>query len=70
MEKHNFNPHKTRGDFDYDRNGKAVVKKGENPGEFMDRRGSNVTQRGYLVDDEGNMVDHYGRKKFDKSQLT
>jgi hypothetical protein len=29
-----------------------------------------VSQRGYLVDEAGNMVDHYGRKKFDKSQMT
>lgn len=27
VEKHNFNPHLTRGDFDYDRNGKPIVKK-------------------------------------------
>lgn len=27
IEKHNFNPHQIRGDFEYDRNGKAVVNK-------------------------------------------
>lgn len=26
VEKHNFNPHLIRGDFDYDRNGKPVIK--------------------------------------------
>jgi hypothetical protein len=30
LEKHNFNPHQTRGDFDYDRNGKPVVKNNAN----------------------------------------
>lgn len=25
VEKHNFNPHLVRGDFDFDRNGKAIV---------------------------------------------
>jgi len=30
VEKHNFNPHRSRGDFDHDRNGKAVVKKNNN----------------------------------------
>jgi hypothetical protein len=25
VEKHNFNPHEVRGDFGYDRNGKAVI---------------------------------------------
>ena len=27
VEKHNFNPHEVRGDFDFDRNGKARVLK-------------------------------------------
>jgi len=27
VEKHNFNPHQTRGDFDFDRNGKAIISK-------------------------------------------
>ena len=27
FEKHNFNPHKVRGDFDYDKNGKPIIKK-------------------------------------------
>lgn len=27
VEKHNFNPHRSRGDFDYDRNGKPIIKK-------------------------------------------
>lgn len=25
IEKHNFNPHEVRGEFNYDRNGKAIV---------------------------------------------
>lgn len=29
IEKHNFNPHLVRGDFDYDRNDKAIVKEGD-----------------------------------------
>lgn len=29
VEKHNFNPHEIRGDFEYDRNGRAVVEKSE-----------------------------------------
>ena len=51
VEKHNFNPHETRGDFDYDRNGKPVVNKGTSGSNtFMDKRGSVVSNRGYLVD--------------------
>ena len=67
VEKHNFNPHLTRGDFDYDRNGKPVVKKSSPPGTFADKRGSTVSQRGYRIDDDGNMIDNFGRKKFDKA---
>lgn len=70
VEKHNFNPHEVRGDFDYDRNNKAIVK--PNPdqrGAFIDRRGSNVSQRGYRVDVKGNMIDNNNRKKFDAAHM-
>jgi hypothetical protein len=70
VEKHNFNPHLTRGDFDYDRNGKPIVKKGSTPNSFIDKRGSNVSQRGYRVDDDSNMIDNFDRKKFDNAQMT
>jgi hypothetical protein len=66
VEKHNFNPHLTRGEFDYDRNGKAIVKKGSTPSGYMDKRGSNVSQRGYRMNDENSMIDNFGRKKFSK----
>jgi hypothetical protein len=43
VEKHNFNPHLVRGDFDYDRNDKAIVpvdkeKKGSIMGRSPDRK--------------------------------
>jgi len=37
---------------------------------FVDRRGTEVTTRGYRLDKDGNIIDNQGRKKFDKSQLT
>jgi hypothetical protein len=40
------------------------------PGKFVDNRGSNVNQKGYRVDDDGNMIDNYDRKKLDKAQMT
>ena len=41
VEKHNFNPHEVRGDFDFDRNGKArVLKTAEGAGD-----GSNQNNR-------------------------
>ena len=68
IEKHNFNPHEVRGDFNYDRNGKPIVtKKGSG---FVDKRNSDVSSRGYRVDSAGHMIDNNGRKKFDRSQMT
>lgn len=69
VEKHNFNPHHTRGDFDYDRNGKPIVKKNSN-GQFVDKRGNVVSSRGYRIDQEGNMIDNKGRMKFHHSHMT
>lgn len=66
VEKHNFNPHLTRGDFDYDRNGKPIVKKNAN-GQFVDKRGNIVSSRGYRIDEQGNMIDNKGRMKFHHS---
>ena len=100
VEKHNFNPHLIRGDFDHDRNGRAIVTPGKgtvsgtSPGkssrkagspqrgagskgspsragpEFADKRGSKVSSRGYRIDEDGHLVDAYGRKKFDKAHMT
>lgn len=69
VEKHNFNPHQTRGDFDYDRNGKPVVKKNSN-GQFVDKRGSVVSSRGYRIDENGNMIDNKSRQKFNAAHMT
>jgi hypothetical protein len=66
VEKHNFNPHAVRGDFNYDRNGKPVVGK-DGSGGFKDKRGSAVSSRGYRIDSNGDMLDNHGRKKFDKA---
>lgn len=52
VEKHNFNPHEVRGDFEYDRNGKARVNQNpEQRGAFVDKRGSHVSNRGYRLDE-------------------
>ena len=69
VEKHNFNPHTIRGEFDYDRNGKAIVKKNER-GTFTDKRGSLVSERGYRIDGAGHVIDNNGRKKLDKNHTT
>jgi len=69
LEKHNFNPHAVRGEFDFDRNGKAVVVKNKD-GSFSDKRGSKVSSRGYRLGSDGSVVDNNGRKKFDKAHMT
>jgi hypothetical protein len=69
VEKHNFNPILCRGDFDYDRNGRAMILK-DAKGGYVDRRGNRVSQRGFRIDADGNMIDNHGRKKFDRSQMT
>jgi len=71
VEKHNFNPHEIRGDFDYDRNGKPVLKK-NSKGDFIDKRGSRVSSRGFRLDTAGtgSFIDNNERKKFDKNQVT
>lgn len=69
VEKHNFNPIRCRGDFDYDRNGRAMILK-DSKGSFVDKRGNRVSQRGYRIDEAGHLVDNYGRKKFDRTQMT
>ena len=69
VEKYNFNPHNIRGDFDYDRQGKALITKNKR-GELVDKKGRRVNKKGYLTDRTGNIIDKNGRKKFDKKQLT
>lgn len=70
VEKHNFNPHEVRGDFEYDRNGKARVDQNpEQRGAFVDKRGSHVSNRGYRLDEQGNLIDNHNRKKFDAAHM-
>jgi len=69
LEKHNFNPHAIRGDFEFDRNGKPIIQK-DSAGKLVDKRGSNVSSRGYRVDKGSNIIDNNGRKKIDRTQST
>lgn len=69
VDKHNFNPHRSRGDFDFDKNGKPIIKKNSS-GQFVDKKGAIVTSRGYRINQEGHLIDNYNRKKFDKAHMT
>lgn len=55
-EKYNFHPVLCRGDFDYDRNGKAMILK-DAKGKYVDKRGNRVSQRGWRIDAKGNLID-------------
>jgi hypothetical protein len=68
IEKHNFNPHEVRGDFNYDRNGRPVVQK-DGSGN-VDKRKAKVSVRGYRLDEHGHMIDNVGRKTFDRAHMT
>jgi hypothetical protein len=56
-------------DFDLDSHGNPILNHVPQ-GAWVDRRGTEVTSRGYRLDKDGNIIDNVGRKKFDKSQLT
>lgn len=69
LERYNFNPHDITGDCAYDRNNKPKLN--ETPdGKLVDNSGRQVNERGILIDEEGNVIDKYNRKKLDKNQLT
>ena len=68
LERHNFNPHSCMGNFDYDEH--------ENPLFFEDKAGQRIDKNlrrvngaGWLVDEEGNIIDNQGQIKFVKEQL-
>ena len=68
LEKHNFNPHNIRGDFEYDKYGQPKILKNKK-GELVDKKGRRANKHGFLVNDRGDIIDKNGYKKFDKSNL-
>lgn len=67
LERHNFNPHECLGNFDY-KNGKPRILK-DSFGNKMDKNFRRVNGAGWLVDDDGNVIDNLGRIRFVKEQL-
>lgn len=68
IEKHNFNPHKLMGDFDY-QDGKPILMK-TSQGFYIDKKARRVNKHGWFsAVGRGELVDKDGRKKFDKKQL-
>ena len=54
VEKHNFNPHRVRGDFEHDRNGKPIIAQNDK-GNFVDKKGKKI-QGEFDFDKEGKPI--------------
>ena len=63
IDQHNFNPHKVRGVFDFDKNGNLRISKDHRTKKLIDKNGSEVTERGYRIDKDRNLIDNKGIKK-------
>lgn len=70
IEKHGFNPHLIRGHFDHDADGRAIVKLDRMQNIFVDKKGVEMSQRGYRIDNDGNIVDVFGIVKIHSSHVT
>lgn len=66
LERHNFNPHQCYGNFDYDDQCKPVILK-DAQGNRIDKNWRSVNASGWLIDDDGNIVDNLGQVKLIKA---
>ena len=60
-----FNIDEIRGDLEKDENGKIKVIHENEKGEILDNRKRRVNAKGYLIDNEGNILDQRGNRVFD-----
>ena len=65
LERHNFNPHSCMGNFDYDEHESPLFFE-DKAGQRIDKNLRRVNGAGWLVDDEGNVIDNQGQVKFVK----
>jgi glutathione peroxidase-family protein len=63
-----FDAMDTVGDFDQDNNGKIVISKNKK-GEGLDKNNRKVNSKGYLIDEDGNIISKNGKKLFDSKHL-
>jgi hypothetical protein len=68
IERYNFNPHECFGNFDY-KNGDPRIIITDKTGHKMDKNFRRVNKKGWLIDDDNNIIDNTGRLKFMESQL-
>ena len=66
LERHNFNPHHCYGNFDYDDQCKPVILN-DAQGNRIDKNWRSVNASGWLIDDDGNIVDNLGQVKLIKA---
>lgn len=69
VEKYNFNPHDIQGNFDWDPKTSEPKFYKNDKGDLVDKKGRRVNKRTWMVYN-GGVVDKWGRKKFDRRQLT
>ena len=60
-----FNLDEIRGDLEKDETGKIIVIHENEKGEILDNQKRRVNARGYLIDNEGNILDQKGNRVFD-----
>ena len=70
IDHNNFNPHKVRGSFDYDKNGNPRIPKDGKTKKLVDKNGAFVSERGYRIDTNKNLIDNKGVKKLKHFQMT
>lgn len=63
-----FNIQKVQGEVDVSKHGNPILEKQPN-GQYLDKNGKQVNQRGYLTDRYGNVIDVHGHLMFDKAVL-
>lgn len=69
MNQRNFNECDILGDFDRDDKGNIIVLQ-DDEGNIQDKDGNPTNERGYLMDQSGNILDnHRKRKMFDKTDM-
>ena len=64
-----FNVGWIQGTYEIDAKGNPILKKGKKKDEFYDSDGNKVNKKGYLVDENGNIIDRWGDLVFKKFLL-
>jgi hypothetical protein len=58
------------GVLDKDRKGNIIIRRDPKTGKMVDKLGKLITAKGYLCDDDGNIINNEGKMLFEKDTLT